>query len=441
MPETLEVAQGLFCDFFERGVRYFFPEAILTLRLHRPEAIPALSFHSRTDGSLDLEWMGTRYHLEHPNGLPFTEDQLRLMGAIGAVLSARFRSIFLGVSATSRSHLFEGLAEDRYVSAFLHHSLYLNEEDSPARRDVVADAIEVLRESSLITYENRRISTGVIVMGAEPDPDRTSPNLPRFATPYTSSLVSIKSFHRLCDGLHTVFLVNPEGMLVELVDVEQFSGVSHAKHTPVPSPARYRPHSLATVHGGHICLVLTPNGEIKIFAGGVQVFHFLEGRWHLTDIREKYHQFHQAIGRADFAERLFTAALNLAENRRGGLFVVLDNPESARDLVASDDLLDERVPTASKAQVHYLLYQKRVLEMELSVLQSIARVDGGIVMDREGRLLAFGAILRHSGAILAAQEGGRTTAAVHASRFGLAVKISEDGLVSFYRGGAKVWEI
>jgi hypothetical protein len=29
--------------------------------------------------------------------------------------------------------------------------------------------------------------------------------------------------------------------------------------------------------GGNICLVLTPNGEMKIFAGGVQVFHFLEG--------------------------------------------------------------------------------------------------------------------------------------------------------------------
>jgi hypothetical protein len=81
----------------------------------------------------------------------------------------------------------------------------------------------------------------------------------------------------------------------------------------------------------------------------------------------------------------------------------------------------------------------------MSVLQSIARVDGGIVMDRVGRLLAFGAILRHSGASWAAQDGGRTTArttaAVHASRFGLAIKISEDGMVSFYRDGEQVWEI
>ena len=172
----------------------------------------------------------------------------------------------------------------------------------------------------------------------------------------------------------------------------------------------------------------------------MQVFHFMEGRWRLTDITEKYHEFQKAVGDRKLAERLFAVALNLAEGRRGGLFVMLDRPESARDLVASQDLLENGL-ASNKAQVHYLLRQKHVLELEMSVLQSIARVDGGIVMDRAGRLLAFGAILRHAGQSLAAQDGGRTTAAVHASRLGLAVKISEDGMVSFYRGGGEVWEI
>jgi len=167
----------------------------------------------------------------------------------------------------------------------------------------------------------------------------------------------------------------------------------------------------------------------------VQVFHFMEGRWHLTDMKEKYYEFKTAVGDRKLAERLFAVSLNLAEGRRGGLFVLLDRPESVRDLVAPQDLLENGLSEASnKAQVYYLLRQKHVLELEMSVLQSIARVDGGIVMDRVGRLLAFGAILRNTGASLAAQDGGRTTAAVQASRFGLAVKISEDGMVSFYRG-------
>jgi len=441
MPETIDIVHSLYGGFFERGVRYFFPDAQLDICGTAPEIRPSLTFHSHVDGHVELDWMGTRYHIGQ-NGRPFTEDQLRLLGAIGGVLSARYRSIFFADSAASTVRMFEGLQEDRFVSAFLDHAPYLDGGRLPNDRDVVADAIEVLRESSLITYENRRISTGVILLGASEDPFHSVPGLPGGALPYTASLVTIKSFHRLCDGLHTVFLVNNQGMLVDLVDIERFAGASGATRLPAPSPARYRAHCLATLYGGHICLALTPNGEIKVFAGGVQVFHFLEGRWRLTDITEKYHEFHQAVGHARLAERLFSAALNLAENRRGALFVLLDDPAAAAELVTAADLLgDSPSDSAAKARVHYLLYGKSVLELELSVLQSIARVDGGILLDRSGTLLAFGAILRHTVAPLAPQEGGRTTAAIHASRFGLALKISEDGMVSFYRGGAHIWEL
>src|SRR5260370_28000146 len=116
------------------------------------------------------------------------------------------------------------------------------------------------------------------------------------------------------------------------------SGWAHGQ-LPAPSAAIYRPHTLATLYGGHICLVLTPNGEIKVFAAGAQIFSFLNGRWRLTDIVEKFRVWEQAIGEARLAERLFTVALNLAEDRRGGLFVVLDDPDLAGHFVSPGDLL------------------------------------------------------------------------------------------------------
>ena len=91
--------------------------------------------------------------------------------------------------------------------------------------------------------------------------------------------------------------------------------------------------------GGHVCLVLTPNGEIKIFADGVQVFGFLDGRWHLTDAVEKYRVWEESVGNKELAHRLFSAALNLAEGRRGGLFVILDDARKARELLSKRDLL------------------------------------------------------------------------------------------------------
>src|SRR5690242_9283369 len=142
MPETLDFVHSLYCDFFERGVRYFFREAELTARGGAEEFRPLLQVGHRTDGALDLEWMGTRYHLERA-GRSFTEDQMRLLAAIGGVLATRYRSIFFSGAAAASPQLFEGLAEDRYVSAFFDPSPYMGEGELPTKRDVVADAIAV----------------------------------------------------------------------------------------------------------------------------------------------------------------------------------------------------------------------------------------------------------------------------------------------------------
>src|SRR6185295_20053392 len=106
---------------------------------------------------------------------------------------------------------------------------------------------------------------------------------PPGAIRYSTEITSSRSFHRLCDGLQTLALVDGAGLLVELVDVERWVEPTADVSLAVPSPARYRAHSRATLCGGHVCLVLTPNGEIKIFAGGAQVFNFLGGRWLLTE--------------------------------------------------------------------------------------------------------------------------------------------------------------
>jgi DNA integrity scanning protein DisA with diadenylate cyclase activity len=101
------------------------------------------------------------------------------------------------------------------------------------------------------------------------------------------------------------------------------------------------------------------------------------------------------------------------------------------------------VPGA-KDQFHYLLHEKRVLDVPSAVLETVARIDGGIVLDADSNLLAFGAILRHPDLTDLHPEhieGGRTTAAISASRFGSVLKISEDGMISFFQNGKCIWNI
>ena len=75
------------------------------------------------------------------------------------------------------------------------------------------------------------------------------------------------------------------------------------------------------------------------------------------------------------------------------------------------------------------------MDLPSAVLETVARIDGGIVLDSQSNLLAFGAILQHADltdVFPESIEGGRTTAAISASRFGNVLKISEDGLISFF---------
>jgi hypothetical protein len=135
--------------------------------------------------------------------------------------------------------------------------------------------------------------------------------------------------------------------------------------------------------------------------------------------------------------------------------VVIDDPgRSIGRLISPNDLLTDEVPAGPPAELtpgdplakralHYLGRGRSVVDLAPTVLEAFAGLDGAIATDRSGRLLAFGAILRHdaSASLGAIAEGARTTAAIIASRHGAVLKISEDGVVSCYLDGARVWDL
>jgi hypothetical protein len=408
------------------------------------EYTPHIVLRAAARDGLSFDWLGNRYALT--NHREFSDHQQRMVRSIAKFLTTRYELLFDPDIAAQNLPIFGGLTEDRYVSTFLDGKVFDDARSAATLPDRVSEAIEVLRISALSSYEDKRISTGALLFGSWPDACHSVPSLPPDALPYSSELTAIRSFHRICDGLRTLALVNERGLMVELVDVQEWAQPFSEMELPVPTARRYRTHSQATLCGGHICLVLTPNGEIKIFGEGVQLFSFFDGRWHLTDSLSKYQALEAAIGCKDLAARLFSAGLNLAEHRRGGMFVVLDDPRYARKLVSAVDLLetDGRERTGAKNRLHYLLKKTRATDLSPAVLESIAQIDGSVVLDPDSRLIAFGAILRPRQQVDEDEEigeGGRTAAAIGASQFGNVLMVSEGGQLSFYQKGHCVWTL
>jgi hypothetical protein len=438
------VLDGLYQQLLRQGVQYFLPSSHLDTVGRVRESTPEVVFHATSQAGLSFEWLGDRYTLT--NHREFSDHEQKMVRSIGRFLSTRYALLFDSEAAARNMPIFGGLTEDRYVSTFLDGRVFGDTTSATTLRDRVSDAIEVLRISALSSYEDKRISTGALLFGTLPDACHKLPSRPPGALPYSSDLTSIRSFHRICDGLQTIALVDGTGFMVELVDVQEWARPFSEMELPVPTARRYRTHSQATLCGGHMCLVLTPNGEIKIFGEGVQLFSFFDGRWHLTDAVTKYQAWEAAIGRSDLAARLFSAGLNLAEHRRGGMFVVLEDPRHARQVVSGADLLetDRRERAGAKNQLHYLLRSTRATELSTAVLESIAQIDGSVVLDRDSRLLAFGAILRPGPPMDENEEigeGGRTAAAIGASQFGYVLMVSEGGQLSFYQKGHCVWTL
>jgi hypothetical protein len=394
---------------------------------------------------LSVRWFGSRYVLHVPSRRPFTPHEVRLARSIGSVLALRYRAIFDPKQMLERTELFRGAIEDRYISAFLDG--LPPGEPQPSRADLFATAIEVLRVAALSSYENRAISSGVLLL--EGDDDREHDVAPRDenAYRYSQALTAIKSFYRMCDGLRTLFLVNRQGSVLDIVDVARYA---RAIPLEVPCPTAYRAHALATVGNNKVSIVLSPSHEIKVFAQGVQMFSFRNARWHLLDVKAKYDMWETAVGNRQLAERLFQTASDLADARQGALFVILRDPQTALPLlVAPADQLDAAhgVPgdSPTRGQMMYMLRGRTATSLDRAVLANLARTDGATVLDASGRLLAVGAILLHPEPpephSNLAVEGARTTAAMAAGRLGAVLKVSEDGLITFYDQQERIWDI
>jgi hypothetical protein len=438
-------ASALYDNLLQTALRQFFSRATF-----ETEPIPSLSSDGRLaieptsdPSALSIRWFGSRHVLHVPVRRPFTPHEVRLARAIGAVLSMRYRAVFDPSQMIERGELFRGAIEDRYVGAFVDEMAYTD--PAQTRADLVATAIEVLRVAAMSSYENRPISSGVLILDTDDDAGRP---VPEHAARYTQALTAIKTFYRLCDGVQTLFLVNRAGLVLDVQEVVRRVGEGRLR---VPCPTAYRPHALATSGTRNVCIVLSPSHEIKLFAEGVQVFSFRNARWHLLDLAARYEIWAAALGNRLLADRLFQTALDLADTRAGALFVVLREPAvSLPLLVAPGDQLDAppagaRGESPTRAQLLHMLRGRTATGIDPAVLAGLARADGATVLDPSGRLLAVGAILLHTEPVephsSLAVEGARTTAAMAAGRHGAVLKVSEDGLITFYDQQERIWDI
>ncbi len=158
---------GLYQMFLRRSLEHFFPDALLDVEGDRSfiewDGSPYQQNYQIEDDpeglGIALEWFRTRYVFQPSSPAPFLPSERRLIRTILRALDLRFRGLF-DPAVAHRIDRFHYALEDMTVTDFLE----------PVEPFRVPAALEALRVAALSTYENRRVSSGVLLLGTADDP-------------------------------------------------------------------------------------------------------------------------------------------------------------------------------------------------------------------------------------------------------------------------------
>ena len=104
-------------------------------------------------------------------------------------------------------------------------------------------------------------------------------------------------------------------------------------------------------------------------------------------------------------------------------------------IVSEPDLLLGKSPSIKSRTIHAMVIG-RFQNLDRRLRQELLALDGAMVLDHLGNIVAAGAII----SVPAGSEGGgRTAAAKKGSSLGLGIKISEDGGISVYKEQNRVF--
>jgi len=338
---------------------------------------------------------------------------------------ATARRLYHGVSAIARvekpSTIMSALATslgDGIVASFLRRRFELTFD---ARRLLV-----VLAEISRETYENRRLSQGVLITATEKS---TAPDFLRLMRDHKKQLLPTS------DGYRTAVLISRNGRLRRIEDIEEQAKDLEAG----PSPVWFSP--LASLTGKReeylIGLALNRQGDILVAAFGRLLLSYRRGSWRTYDHASFINVIQEVLAATGFesdarryATLLYLVTLDVSFARTGALFGVLKPDSDVGEYVSEHDLVGPKGRG-------FLSAMRKVALSDFSrpVIAAFAGIDGAMVVDSKGHLISIGAIVRAGASSASSDAGARTRAACRLSETGIALKVSSDGDVSLFVDG------
>jgi hypothetical protein len=263
---------------------------------------------------------------------------------------------------------------------------------------------------------------------------------PRIELRYPEDLRPAKRAPLLFDGRRSVLVVDREGRArTEL----QGHRLGRLGGDPALAPASEGwPDSgslvaeVTRVHGG-VGLYVRADRSIWTFVDGQPLVVRRGEHWTAFPL-ELATVLANMIGGGRAAALVARAAFTISSQPHGAILAIVDDPAAIDGVVSLKDRYDLRneidlAALRPETRLHHLIDAE---DLDENTLARLATLDGATILDREGRLLAYGAIVTTADS---QHEGARTAAARTLSETATVVlKVSVDGEITVLRSGALV---
>lgn len=361
------------------------------------------------------------------------------------------KNILIEINAVSS---FEGL-DPSYEMGLLEKAIEKAVCDSAAlsASPTMLGLVSELSSWSARTYEGKKVNFGIIL--------NISDNSEAGPLHYSDMLTS-DFFALLSDGKNSFVEFNKDGYLTGYVSLSKVRNYS--------SIAPYEFNYVARYCGEKkVGIALTENGDLLIFKNHMLMYAKRRGKWTVYSHEEiiqllSYRSVHSL---KEIRRAIYLSAVDCSFNYSGGIIVYLkrDAAEGALIHVDARDILDNKyyeikknielaeseklynITSAEQTRKFYSLDYENFLkknscykaeclkqiingrkfhELDRKLREEIIAMDGATIIDFDGTIIAAGAILKIEAGSLG---GGRLAAAKDLSKYGVSMKISQDGVI------------
>ena len=299
--------------------------------------------------------------------------------------------------------------------------------------ELISATIEFLIELSGTRVESHNLTHGVIVADVLEGP-------PRLQFAYPDDIRAAKRAPLLFDGQRSVLVVDPEGRARTELQRHRLERLADGAEPVLNDDDSIESGSLvaeATSVLGGIGFFLRADRSIWTFVDGHPLLVRRGEHWTAFPL-ELTASIESMIGCTPVAALVAQAAFMISAQPRGAILAIVDDAALLDGVVSLKDRYDLRndvdhAAMRPETRLHHLIDAE---DLDEQTLVRLATLDGATVLDRRGRLVAYGAIVASADS---QHEGARTAAAKTLSNTAeVVLKVSVDGDITIFRSGQMV---